>query len=67
MKWFDVIRRVVIFLLGAFCFLKGVLSPENTIPELIIGMIMVGVLPVDDFFIWNPRARRRSNEVDEKG
>jgi len=65
MEWFDKTRRIIIFLLGAFCFFKGVVSPENTIPELIIGMIMVGVLPIDDFFIWSPRARRKRERDTE--
>jgi hypothetical protein len=49
-KWFDGFRRLVIFSLGCLCFLKGVIAPQNTIPELVIGMIMVGVLPIEDLW-----------------
>jgi ACR3 family arsenite efflux pump ArsB len=61
----DYVRRIVVFLLGVLCFLKGVLAPQNTIPELIIGMIMVGVLPIENIGIWQPRYKRRKREEDE--
>jgi len=62
MKWFESVRRVVIFILGCFCFIKGVISPENTVPELIIGMVMVGVLPIEELAVpW----RRRRKDKDE--
>ena len=64
-KYFEGFRRITIFLLGAFCFFKGVLSPENTIPELIIGMVMVGVLPLENILkLFPARRRRREDAVD---
>ena len=66
---FETVRRIVIFLLGSLCFLKGVIAPQNTIPELIIGMIMVGILPLDNFlnFLWGPRRTPRPKTGREMG
>ena len=61
-KAFEGFRRIVIFLLGVLCFLKGILYPENAIPQLIIGMIMIGVLPIEDLWL-RPRFRRREQDA----
>jgi ACR3 family arsenite efflux pump ArsB len=63
MKWYEVVRRVVVFTLGVLCFLKGIFYEDNSVPELIIGMIMVGILPIDDLFFWPPR-RKRDRDAD---
>lgn len=49
---FEGIRRVVIFALGVLIFLDGLILADSTIAvtELILGMIMVGILPVDTLF-----------------
>lgn len=60
-KIFEGFRRVVIFLLGCLVFLKGTFYPEYSIPELIVGMIMVGILPIERFFGWH---LRHGNEDD---
>jgi hypothetical protein len=51
---FAVVRRVVVFLLGVAVFLEGLSDHDAT--ELVVGMVMVGVLPVDDVLRrWRPR------------
>lgn len=55
---FDVIRRVTIFGLGVWIISAALIDPEseNTIATLIIGMVMVGILPIEDLF--NIRLKR---------
>jgi hypothetical protein len=45
---FPIIRRVVIFLLGMAIMIDALWDRQYVVPELIIGMIMVGVLPLDE-------------------
>lgn len=55
---FAQIRRLVIFILGVAIMIDALWDRQYVVPELIIGMIMVGVLPIDDF-IRSLRGRRR--------
>jgi len=36
--------------LGVFVFIDGMLSDTIAIPELVFGMVMVGILPIDNLF-----------------
>ena len=46
---FEAIRRVTIFLLGTLIIVDGLIGQQdNQVPILIIGMVMVGVLPLDN-------------------
>lgn len=47
-RWFPIIRRSVIFLLGVAVMIDALWDRQYVVPELVIGMIMVGVLPVDE-------------------
>lgn len=46
-RWFDLARRVLVFVLGVAVIIEGLFSPHDSTAELIIGSIMVGVLPLD--------------------
>ena len=46
--WWLWIRRVVVFGLGVGVIIEGFLSAQDRVVELIAGMVMVGVLPLDD-------------------
>ena len=48
--WFAAFRRLAVFGLGVVVIVSALIDPEsdNTISMLIIGMIMIGVLPLDD-------------------
>jgi hypothetical protein len=48
-RWFTAIRHIVVFLLGVLIIIDGLVSATNSIPKLIIGMVMVGVLPIESF------------------
>jgi len=55
---FEAIRRVTIFLLGTLIIVDGLIGQQdNQVPILIIGMVMVGVLPIENLFI--PWLRKR--------
>ena len=67
---FGTIRRIVVFLLGVVIIVAGLNDPEsqNTISMLIIGMVMVGILPVDNLLPWSnrePGGRRRRIRRDD--
>jgi hypothetical protein len=55
---FPMIRRVVIFLLGVAVMIDALWDRQYVVPELIVGMIMVGVLPIDEV-LKSMMARRR--------
>ncbi len=60
---FAAVRRVTVFALGVWIIAAALVDTESqgTIPMLIIGMVMVGVLPIDDviYGVGWPRRRRR--------
>lgn len=61
---FDGLRRVVVFLLGVLIILDGLLDETgNLIPELIIGMVMVGILPVENVINWHSGRRDTKHAV----
>ena len=55
---FAAVRRVTVFGLGVWIIAAALVDPEsdNTISMLVIGMVLVGVLPIEDvFFDWRRR------------
>lgn len=47
--WWGRFRRVVVFLLGCAVILDSLLEKNTaTVGKLIVGLLMVGVLPLDD-------------------
>ena len=58
---FAAIRRITVFTLGVWIIAAALGDPEsnNTISMLVIGMVMVGVLPIDDLFPIGWRRRDR--------
>jgi len=50
---FTFIRRLVVFGLGCWVIGNALMNPEERATQLIIGMIMVGVLPIENFFGWH--------------
>ena len=57
---FAAIRRVTVFALGVWIISAALVDTESqgTIPMLIIGMVMVGVLPIEDALPLGWRRRR---------
>ena len=54
---FAAIRRITVFGLGVWIIADALIETES-IPMLIVGMVMVGVLPIDDV-IYNAGWHRR--------
>jgi hypothetical protein len=64
-KIFDGIRRIVVFLLGVLIILDSLRDSEAIIPELVIGMVMVGILPIENVVeSWKPKRFRRHGADD---
>ena len=47
-RWWPPVRRIVTFLLGCTVVVDGLLQVPISIGALIIGLLMIGVLPIDD-------------------
>ena len=56
---FALVRRIVVFLLGVWVIVNALLHPDERISQLIVGMVMVGVLPIENIFSW--RVTRRDD------
>lgn len=50
-------RRLIVWVLGALLILDSLSSTTQAVPELIVGLIMVGVLPLEDVVMTYARAR----------
>lgn len=59
---FAAIRHLIVFLLGVLIIIDGLNDATHTIPKLIIGMIMVGVLPLDSLLVF-----RQKQSIDHSG
>jgi hypothetical protein len=49
---FTFVRRLVVFGLGCWVIGNALVNPEERVSQLVIGMIMVGVLPIENVFSW---------------
>jgi hypothetical protein len=47
-RWWGVFRRVVVFLLGCAVIVDSLIGDKGTTGKLVVGLLMVGVLPLDD-------------------
>lgn len=48
-SYWQAFRRVVTFLLGVAVVVDALWDQNFVIPELVVGMILVGILPLEDF------------------
>jgi hypothetical protein len=46
-KWWQAIREVVTFALGVAVILDSLISGDHSFGELIAGLVMIGILPLD--------------------
>ena len=53
------VRRLVVFLLGVAVIIDALWDRQYVVPELIVGMILVGVLPIDEVIKSSTSRRRR--------
>ena len=59
-KIFQAIRRVVVFLLGVLVILDALHNKTSPVAELVVGMILVGILPLEDLATFTGRCRKGS-------
>lgn len=63
--WWDVFRRVVVFLLGVVVIIDSLIEKQTaSVGKLIVGLIMVGVLPLDDLVRLAYRRNRQTVIVE---
>ena len=65
-KVFEGIRRITIFTLGVAVVVYALIDPDtpNTVAMLVIGMVMVGILPVENVTsLFRPRRIDRDKDA----
>jgi hypothetical protein len=66
-RLFESVRRVVVFLLGVLIIVDGLIGEtDNQVPMLVIGMVMVGVLPLENL-VGPWLNKRRGNGTQSMG
>jgi hypothetical protein len=53
--FFDALRRMTIFILGVLIIVEGLYDDGVPVKSIILGMIMVGVLPLEDLLPWSKK------------
>ena len=56
---FTFVRRLIVFGLGCWVIGNALVNPEERLGQLAVGMVMVGVLPIENIFSWR-RVRSES-------
>jgi hypothetical protein len=57
---FSLVRRLVVFGLGCWIIGNALVHPDERVSQLLIGMVMVGVLPIENVFSWHARSSDQS-------
>ena len=60
---FTFVRRFVVFGLGCWVIGNALINPEERLGQLAVGMVMVGVLPIENIFNW--KIQRLPTEADK--
>jgi hypothetical protein len=58
---FTFVRRIVVFCLGCWIIGNALVHPDERISQLVVGMIMVGVLPIENVFSWRRVGRKEES------
>jgi hypothetical protein len=66
-NFFDAIRRMVIFILGVCIIVEGLYDDGVPVKSIILGMIMVGVLPLEDLLPWSRKQQEAKNNTARRG
>jgi hypothetical protein len=61
---FTFVRRLVVFGLGCWVIGNALVNPEERVSQLLIGMVMVGVLPIENVFSWHRTPEPRETRQD---
>jgi flagellar biosynthesis component FlhA len=71
--WFDVIRQIVMFILGVALVIFAVVTPGYDIPFLVMSLILFGLVPAERFLLRKEAqkeeadARSRPRRLDQEG
>lgn len=66
-SWWPPFRRIVTFLLGCAVILDSLLEKNTaTVGKLIVGLILVGVLPLEDLIRLAGRNGKRKSDDNER-
>jgi len=52
---FEAVRRLSIWVLGVLVILEGLYDDDIPVKSIILGMIMIGVLPLEDLLPWHKK------------
>ena len=58
-------RRITVFALGVLSMLDGLFGTHDSVAQLVIGMVLVGVLPLEDVLVAARRVHIDSQPKDE--
>jgi hypothetical protein len=65
---FGPVRRLVMFLLGVAVIIDALTAPQNVIGELVVGMVLIGLVPIDEYIgVLNTRRRARPAPGSDPG
>jgi hypothetical protein len=56
--WLDVVRQIIMFMLGVFLIVVSVITSGHDIPFLITGLVLFGMIPVERAMLWMRRERK---------
>jgi hypothetical protein len=48
--WFALAREIVLFLLGVGLMIYAAVTPGHDIPFIVTGLVLVGLVPIDEWF-----------------
>lgn len=65
-KVFDAIRRITIFILGTLVITEALYNEDVPIKSIILGMIMIGILPLEDLLPWSRKNEERKERKERK-
>lgn len=61
--FFDGLRRMTIFILGVLIIVEGLYDDGVPVKSIILGMIMVGVLPLEDLLPWSRKQQEAKKDT----
>jgi hypothetical protein len=65
-KSFEAIRRITIFILGTLVIIEGLYDQDVPVKSIILGMIMIGVLPIEDLLPWSKKNEERKERKADR-
>ena len=64
---FRLARQVILFLLGVVVIVDGIVSSGTPVPEIVTGLVLIGLVPIDDLMSRIPRPAQESPPPKDTG